>query len=102
MNAKDFTKIFIKNKIPIQIRKCNYLKKCSTPKLLTSEHNSNLTKHINESELKEAIFQMENDKSPGIYGLPVEFYKQFYDLLKNDFLKLYNNTLCIEQNLQKQ
>ena len=100
MNAKNFTKTFIKKKIPIQIRKCNYLKKCNTPKLLISEHNSNLTKHINESELKEAIFQMENDKSPGIYGIPVEFYKHFYDL-KNDFLNLYSNILSIE-NLQKQ
>lgn len=44
---------------------------------------------------------MGNGKSPGIYGIPVEFYKQFYDLLKNDFLNLYNNILSIE-NLQKQ
>ena len=25
---------------------------------------------------------MENDKSPGIDGIPVEFYKEFYQILK--------------------
>ena len=42
---------------------------------------------------------MENDKSPGIDGTPVEFYKTFYDTLENDLIQLYNNILFIEKSI---
>ena len=29
---------------------------------------------------------MENEKSPGTDGIPIEFYKTFYELLENDLL----------------
>ena len=53
---------------------------------MKNEPNEQLTKSINKNELKQAIYQMENDKSPGIDGIPVEFYKTFYDTLENDFI----------------
>ena len=31
---------------------------------------------------------MENGKSPGIDGLPIEFYKEFYEQLKYDLQDL--------------
>ena len=42
---------------------------------------------------------MENDKSPGIDGIPVEFYKTFYDTLENDLIQLYNNILFTEKSI---
>ena len=39
---------------------------------------------------------MENDKSPGIDGIPIEFYKESYVLLAKDLLH-YNNLFFIEQ-----
>ena len=33
---------------------------------------------------------MQNEKSPGIDGIPVEFYKTFYETLENDLIQLYN------------
>ena len=42
---------------------------------------------------------MENDKSPGIDGIPVEFYKTFYDTLENDLIQLHNNILFIEKSI---
>ena len=42
------------------------------PKINTPE-NEKLTQNISLKELKAVIFQMENDKSPGIGGLPIEF-----------------------------
>ena len=53
---------------------------------MKNELNEQLTKSINKNELKQAIYQMENDKSPGIDGIPVEFYKTFYDTLENDLI----------------
>ena len=53
---------------------------------MKNELNEQLTKSINKNELKQAIYQMENDKSPGIDGIPVEFYKTFYDTLESDFI----------------
>ena len=47
---------------------------------------------MNKNEIKEAIFQMENQKSPGIDGTPIEFYKENYDPLEDDLYQLYTNT----------
>ena len=54
------------------------------PKLVQNNQNQKLIKPINKNKLKEAINQMENDKSPGIDGIPIEFYKTFYDKIEKD------------------
>ena len=36
---------------------------------------------------------MENNKSPGIDGIPAEFYKEFYSLLKKDLQEIFNKVL---------
>ena len=66
---------------------------------MKNEQNEYLTKQINKNELKQAIFQMQNEKSPGIDGIPVEFYKTFYETLENDLIQLYNNILFLEKNI---
>lgn len=71
------------------------------PKKLNEQQNQQLTEHINKNELKVAIHQMENEKSPGIDRIPIEFYKAFYDVLENNLLQLYNNILLIEKNTTK-
>ena len=43
-----------------------------------------------EEEIKEALFKMNKNKSPGLDGLTVEFYKAFWGTLKSDILELYN------------
>ena len=69
--------------------------------VLENEYNQELTKNINKNELKLAIQQMENDKSPGIDGIPIEFYKKFYQILEIYLLPLYNNLVFIEQKITK-
>ena len=39
---------------------------------------------------------MENQKSPEINGIPIEFYKEYYNLLE-DLRQLYTNILFQEQ-----
>ena len=58
------------------------------PTSMKNEQNEYLTKQINKNELKQAMFQMQNEKSPGIDGIPVEFYKTFYETLENDLIQL--------------
>lgn len=57
--------------------------------------------YINKNELKQAINQMENNKLPGLDGIPIEFYKTFYEVIENDLLQLYKSILFIEKNTTK-
>ena len=50
-------------------------------------------------ELKTVIFQLKNGKSPGINAIPIEFYKSYYEYIKNDLLQLYNSTRFGKDNL---
>ena len=36
---------------------------------------------------------MENDKSPGIDGIPAELYKEFYPILKKDLQEIFKKVL---------
>jgi hypothetical protein len=50
------------------------------------EMNQSLLEEVSEEELSAALSSMQNRKSPGPDGFIVEFYKSFYDLLKEDLL----------------
>ena len=68
----------------------------------------NVTKHLSENErevcegaitkkeLGLALLQMQNGKSPGIDGLPCEFYKTFWQLIGDDFTEVVNQ--CFEES----
>ena len=55
--------------------------------------NQQLTKQTQIIEIQQALQTMENGKSPGMDGIPVEFYKEFFDLLKKDLQDIFNNVL---------
>ena len=44
---------------------------------------------------------MKNQESPGIDGLPIEYYKEFYEYLKDDLSQLFNNILFTEKQSLK-
>ena len=46
--------------------------------------------NITFEECEKALSQANNNKSPGLDGIPNEFYKKFWYLLKDDFLQLIN------------
>ena len=52
-----------------------------------------------KTELKEAVFQMENNKSPGIDRIPSHSICNFY--IENDLLQLYQNILQNEKETAK-
>ena len=70
---------------------------------ITDEMNDLLTKEISLKELHDVIFSFNNNRSPGIDGIPIEFYKFFWDVIKDDFLLvlkciLQQEILSLSQN----
>ena len=55
-----------------------------------NEENAFLTTPFTEDEIKKAIFQMEHNKAPGPDGFPVQFYQNFWDIIKIDLVDLFN------------
>ena len=69
---------------------------------LNEEEKTECDKPITESECSEAISQLANNKSPGLGGFFVEFYKTFWQDLKELFINCLNyslttNRLCDSQ-----
>ncbi len=60
---------------------------------LDEESNESLQQHLTEQELYTAMMGMENGKSPGIDGLPIEFYKTFWPVLREDLLVVFDESL---------
>jgi exonuclease III len=68
--------------------------------ILTNEMNQQLVKEISENEVFTAINTLQDGKSPGIDGLPIEFYKKIWPYLKQEITNMYNIILNSE-NLSK-
>ena len=58
-------------------------------KTLKDDTKSSIDREIDISEIKEAIKYMKNEKSPGIDGLPIEFYKIFWNEIKDMLSESY-------------
>ena len=61
--------------------------------------NKKVTQQIIFAKLKTAIYQLDNEKSTGIDGIPIEYFKSYYEYLKYDLLQLYNLILFENNNL---
>ena len=57
---------------------------------LTEEARGSCDDRLTEEELREALFSMENNKSPGGDGLSTNFYKHFWPLFSDKLLLVYN------------
>ena len=55
---------------------------------LTQQDKDILEENITENEIKTAIFSAKNNKSPGEDGIISEFYKEYWYLIKDDFMGL--------------
>ena len=47
---------------------------------VSQEENDVLISEFTETEVKDAVFQMEHNKAPGPDGFPVEFYQVLWNL----------------------
>ena len=60
-------------------------------KKLSSEDCKILEAEISEIEIYHAIVNMNKNKSPGIDGLPIEFYVKFWKIIKKDLTVIVKN-----------
>ena len=57
---------------------------------LTSENQEKCEGALALSKCSEALSQMQTNKSPGVDGFPVEFYRRFWSSLGQDLVELLN------------
>ena len=57
------------------------------PKVNTEQYEQ-LEAEISENELSRAVFELKNQKAPGVDGIPIDFYKIFWAKLKSPFHKV--------------
>eukprot|EP00253_Pinus_taeda_P034106 PITA_34106 len=58
------------------------------PKSITQEINNTLNREIGEEEIRKAIWTLQPDKSPGLDGFPISFYREYWQLIKKDLAKM--------------
>ena len=66
-------------------------------KSITDSDNEELTKFISDEEIFLIIESFSQNKSPGIDGLPIEFYLKFFNIIKLDFCQILRN--CLFNNI---
>ena len=68
-------------------------------KTLSDVDKQSLDQDFTKKEIREALHETQNGKTPGWDGLPYEFYKTFWSLLEEDFFELQNHILNIDEKL---
>ena len=94
-------KTFYKNlytKVPLCENTQNKLLNNITKQIPDNDKNK-LEQTITSDELLNALKLMEDNKSPGIDGLPKEFYVTFWEIIKADITHLYNYILFNRKQL---
>ena len=70
----------------------DYLKDTHIENILSDAEKDILEKFPSLYECKSALFDMKENKSPGIDGLPCEFYKHFWEELKDKYYSCITNS----------
>lgn len=71
----------------------DHLPQVNCRRIISTEGSSMLIAPIHERELREAIYSIHNDSSPGPDGMGAAFFKQHWINLKDLMLKAYNEAL---------
>jgi hypothetical protein len=56
---------------------------------VSNEENEILIADFTKNEVREAVFQMEHNKSPGPDDFPAEFYQVFWRVIKDDLMAMF-------------
>ena len=80
----------------LKLKNCQLANNLFFPKINEKE-NLECEKPITESECFKAVSELSNNKSSGLNGFSIEFYKTFWQDLKEIFLKYLNYSLVANQ-----
>lgn len=58
---------------------------------ITELQNGELDQDVTEEEIRLAIFNMQPDKAPGPDGFTITFYKNHWDIIKKDYVRMVKN-----------
>lgn len=58
---------------------------------ITDEDREILTQEFSLQEINNVVFDMEKNKAPGPDGFPVEFYQNFWEIIKYDLKALFDD-----------
>ena len=89
-----YSKLFTKKCTVSKFQCAKFLENINLP-LISDEHKSNCEKNITLEEVTENLFKMNGGKSPGNDGLSVEFYKFFWEDLKNILFDSYLYSISV-------
>jgi hypothetical protein len=64
------------------------------PRIITDQDNQDLIKKITEEEVREVVFHFDPDKAPGPDGFTFHFYRQCWEIVKKDLLRMINYALA--------
>lgn len=62
-------------------------------RVLTEEQKTTCSENFRQKDLRRAMRESSNGKSPGQDGIPMEFYKSFWDLLGPDLFHIFCHSL---------
>ena len=91
-----YTKLFQEQ--PVDVTAQNEILQHTKVKL-SNEQREYLEAPLTEEEIFNAIRDTETNKSPGIDGIPIEFYSKFWNVLKDDFVEMANMIYIDQQTL---
>ena len=82
-------------------KKIKFQEENANNNVLNDEQKISLEGLITASEISKAVYELNNDKAPGIDGLPVEIYKVFWLKLKDPLIKALNWAYTENNELHK-
>ena len=71
-------------------------------KTISGTDNAILLKEITESEIFNIMEKFSKNKSPGIDGLPIEFYLRFFHIIKKEFCHMIRSSILGEELTETQ
>ena len=81
---------FEETPVPLTEANCDGFFPTNYSKRLSNDQQQACEGLINVDELKNAIFSFQSGKAPGLDGIPVDVYKELFDVFKGPMLQCFN------------